>query len=79
MKSLLDSCNEGLDEHDNSDQSSTCADDEDDAGSGMQVGAYAFCSLYCHLLMCLYICIVVSPCDCKLLIVTVALSMTNNI
>ena len=37
VKSLLDSCNEGLDEHDNSDQSSTHADDEDEAGSVMQV------------------------------------------
>ena len=39
MKSLLDSCNEGLDEHDNSDQSSTHADDEDEAGSVIQVGS----------------------------------------
>ena len=39
VKSLLDSCNEGLDEHENSDQSSTRADDEDEAGSVMQVDA----------------------------------------
>lgn len=40
VKSLLDSCNEGLDEHDNSDQSSNHADDEEEAGSVLQVGAF---------------------------------------
>ena len=43
VKSLLDSCNEGLDEHDNSDQSSTCADEEEEeAGSIAQVGGAVF-------------------------------------
>ena len=43
VKSLLDSCNEGLDEHENSDQSSTQADGEDEAGSVMQVDAFSVC------------------------------------
>ncbi|KAL3147735.1 hypothetical protein ABBQ32_002477 [Trebouxia sp. C0010 RCD-2024] len=40
VKSLLDSCNEGLDEHENSDQSSTQVDDEDEAASVMQGGEH---------------------------------------
>lgn len=51
VKSLLDSCNEGLDEHENSDQSSTRADDEDEAGLVMQVDASLlphYKSVFCY-------------------------------
>lgn len=62
VKSLLDSCNEGLDEHENSDQSSTQVDDEDEAASVMQVDAclhqhFAAVAAYRKTCLCMCACI----------------------
>lgn len=47
VKSLLDSCNEGLDEHCNSGQNSTYVDElgENEVNSGMQVSNIQYCDL----------------------------------